>query len=130
MKNILTVLIVVLVPLAVYFTLSKNPGELTAVAQDNSKPSMITFTSTMCSDCKKLKEVLKTVQPEYASKVNFTNINALDRDKSVQEKIKKYNVTLVPTMVFTDSSGKVKNVIEGYIPEEQLVAELEGLINE
>lgn len=129
MKNIIIVLLIFVLPIAFYLVKKELP-EQTAVAQDNNNPTLMTFTSTMCSDCKRLKEVLNEVEPVYSSKVNFIRINALDNSKKIQASVKQYNIVLVPTMVFLDKTGNTKKKIEGYIPKDELTRELEGLIND
>ena len=41
--------------------MSKNSTDLMAVANDKNNPSMLIYTSTMCLDCKKMKEVIKEI---------------------------------------------------------------------
>lgn len=129
MKNIITIVLILIVPVITYMVMSKNSNDVTAIAQTNNMPSFITFTSTMCMDCKKMKSVIKEIQPDYSSKINFISINALDKNKKVNEYIKKYNVVLVPTMVFLDKNGNQVNKIEGFIPKEDLIKEIEATIN-
>ncbi len=129
MKNIITIALIFILPLAAYFIMSKNSDGITANARENNNPNLYVFTSTMCMDCKKMKSVLNEVEPAYSSRVNFVHINALDSSKKVQDKIKKYKVTLVPTIIYADANGNQKNMTEGYIPKEQLISEIEELIN-
>ncbi len=129
MKNIITIALIFILPLVAYFIMNKNSDGITAVAKDNGNPNILVFTSTMCMDCKKMKGLLTEIEPAYSSRVNFTHINALDNNKQVKEQIKKYNITLVPTLVYTDENGNEKNKTEGYIEKEQLISEIEELIN-
>ena len=129
MKNIITILLILFVPVAVYLYLSKNSDTTSAIAKDKTRPSIMIFTSTMCLDCQKMKSVINEVQPIYSDKINFISINALDKNKKVQDDIKKYGVVLVPTIIFVDENENQKNKIEGYIPKEQLITEIEDIIN-
>lgn len=129
MKNIITILLILIVPVAVYLYLSKNSDTTSAIAKDKTKPSIMIFTSAMCLDCQKMKSVINEVQPVYSDKINFVSINALDKNKKVQADIKKYGVVLVPTIIFVDENENQKNKIEGYIPKEQLITEIEDIIN-
>ena len=130
MKNIITIVLILVLPVAAYLFLSKNNEEIKAAAYDNNLPSLITFTSAMCMDCQKMKGVIKTLEKDYKDKINFISVDALDKNRKVQESIKKYNVVLVPTMVFVDTNGNQINKAEGYIPEEEMVNKIEALINE
>ncbi len=129
MKNVITIALIFILPLAAYIIMSRNTGNIAAIARENANPNIIVFTSTMCMDCKKMKGLLSEVEPVYSSKVNFVHINALENNKKVQEQIKKYKVTLVPTLVFTDENGIEKDKTEGFIEKEQLISEIEELIN-
>lgn len=130
MKNIITILLIIIVPVAVYLYLGENSDTTSAVAKDKTKPSVMIFTSAMCLDCQKMKSVINEVQPIYSDKINFLSINALDKNKKVQEYIKKYGIVLVPTIIFVDENENQKNKVEGYIPKEELIEEIEDVINE
>lgn len=129
MKNIIIIALILILPMSIYLYLSKNSNTYSASAKVKESPTLMTFTSTMCLDCKKLKGVLAEVIPQYNDKINFIGYNALDKDRNVQNAIKKYKVTLVPTMIFLDKDGKEINKIEGFITKEELINELEEAIN-
>ena len=130
MKNIITILLILILPVAAYLILTSHSANKTALAVDKNNPSMLIFTSTMCMDCNKMKSVIKEVENNYNNKVNFIYIDALAKDKHVQEQIKRYGVTLVPTLVFTDENEVQTKKIEGAIPKEELIIALEDSINE
>ncbi len=130
MKNIIIILLILILPVTAYLILSKGTVEQSALAVDKNHPSMFIFTSTMCMDCQKMKSVLKEVQSSYSDKINFIYIDALKKDKNIQEKINKYGVTLVPTLVFTDVNELQTKKIEGAIPKEELIVAIEDSINE
>ena len=129
MKNIITILLILIIPITLYFFMSRNSETISAKANDKNNPSIIIFTSTMCMDCKKMKAVIKEVEPTYRDKINFISINALDKKRKVQDYIRKYNVTLVPTLIFADENGNERSKVEGYIPKEKLIIEIEDAIN-
>jgi len=130
MKNIITIALIFILPLTAYFIMSKSTNSIEAVAKVSTNPNVFVFTSTMCMDCKKMKSLLSEVEPVYQSKVNFVHIDALDNNKKVREQIKKYGVTLVPTLIYADSEGNSRLKTEGFIPKEQVIAHIEELINE
>ncbi len=129
MKNIITILLILIVPICAYLIMSKNSTDIMANAKEKNMPAIMTFTSSMCMDCQKMKAVIKEVEPNYTGKINFIMVNALDKDRKVKEAIKKYHVVLVPTMIFLDENGNELNKIEGAISKEQLINELEETIN-
>ena len=128
MKNIITILLVLMLPLCAYFIMNKNSNNITAVAKENI-PSLYIFTSTMCIDCQKMKSIINEIEPNYKEKINFIQINAIDKNRKVQDLIKKHGITLVPTIITFDRTGNKINKIEGYIEKEKLINELEEAIN-
>lgn len=67
--------------------------------------------------------------PKYADKITYQKINAQSNDSASASLIKKYNVTLVPTMVFVKKDGTVYKRTEGYMPKSELEKIIKGLIN-
>ncbi len=129
MKNFISVLLILIIPICVYLIMNKNSENYSADAKENL-PTMMTFTSSMCMDCKKMKEVINEIENDYTDKINILTINALDKDKKIKEKIKKHGIVLVPTTIFLDVNGNETGKIEGFIPKEDLIIEIEEIINE
>ena len=133
MKNWIIALAVLIIPMMTYFVLDKtnsDKAEFEAQAQSSySKPVVIKFASPMCLDCKKIESVMNEVMPAYADKVTYQKINAQSNDANTSALIKKYSVTLVPTLVFLKKDGTVYKRTEGYMPKSELEKILKGLIN-
>ena len=130
MKNIIIILLILVIPVFTYLFMSKNSTGYIAEAGSNTNPSLLIYTSTMCLDCKKMKEVIKEVENDYSDKINFVSINALDNDRKIQDSVKMHDVKVVPTLVFTNADGEFIEKIEGYIPKEELTVKIEEAINE
>ncbi len=127
-KNIIIVAIVLLLPLIAFGILS-NSNSISAktntqVAQTENialgKPQVLKFTSTMCLDCQTMNKLFKEVFPKYNDKIVLTEISVQDGSSFTNEQIKKYNITLVPTMIFLDSNNKQIRRVEGAIEKEVL----------
>ncbi len=133
MKNWIIALAVLIIPMMTYFVLDKTNSDKAAFeaqAQSSySKPVVIKFASPMCLDCKKIESVMNEVMPAYADKVTYQKINAQSNDANTSALIKKYSVTLVPTLVFLKKDGTVFKRTEGYMPKSELEKILKGLIN-
>ena len=99
----------------------------TAQTTDINKPSVIKFTSAMCLDCQTMNKIFKEIFPKYQNKINFTEIQVQDKNSFNDSQIKKYNVTLVPTIILLNSEGKQVKRIEGAIPKEEMDKYLQGL---
>ena len=127
-KNALIILLILIVPLAAYFILSKNNAESLVEAKTNV-PQMIKFTSRMCYDCQRLETIVKEVYPRYSKNIALTEISVQDNSSAVQNMIKKYQVKLVPTSIFIDKEGEIKNKVEGFIDKPALENYLNEIAN-
>ncbi len=128
MKNFLIISAILIIPALVYILMNKDSNDFSAMADENGKPSLMTFTSTMCMDCQKMKAVIKEVEPSYSDKMNFISVNATDNNRKVKELVKRYNVVLVPTLIYLKDNKEVKRV-EGAISKEELISDIEEVIN-
>ena len=81
----------------------------------------------MCLDCQTMNKIFKEIFPKYQNKINFTEIQVQDKNSFNDSQIKKYNVTLVPTIILLNSEGKQVKRIEGAIPKEEMDKYLQGL---
>ena len=130
MKNWILAIAILVLPLITYFVLEKtNTNAVNFEAQAKTgKASVIKFYSPMCLDCKKLETVVNEVMPKYTSSVTYQSINGQSADKEVEALVKKYNVTLVPTMVFIKKDGSLYKRTEGALTKNELENILNGLI--
>lgn len=127
-KNIIIIALVLIVPLVAFWFLSKtnsiNAKTNTEVQQVENiavgKPQILKFTSTMCLDCQTMNKLFKEVFPNYQDKIILTEISVQDGRDFTNDQIKKYNITLVPTMIFLDSNNKQVRRVEGAIEKEVL----------
>ena len=114
-KNIAIISLIFLVPLAVYWGLTRAKAPVVLSTEALSRPEIIKFSSPMCYECQELEKVFKEVYPEFANKVSITNIDVTSKDKNVKKMIKQYEVNLVPTCVFKNKEGQVVRRTEGMI---------------
>ncbi len=124
-KSIITILAIIILPLLAFWGLSWNK-DATAIA-DTNLPQIIKFSSSMCLECKEVEKIFDEIMPKYKDKVSYTTI-VVDSRKDMNNKlIKKYNVTLVPTVVMLDSNGKERKRFEGAVPKEEYIEVIEVL---
>lgn len=114
-RNIITILLILLVPIFAYWGLTRDNSlaTLPSIASDGAE--IIKFSSPMCYECQELDKVFKEVYPEYSNKVSLKKVDVTMKDKTTQELIRQYNVKLVPTCIFKDSNGDVIRTTEGTI---------------
>ena len=125
-KNIIIVALIFAIPLMLYMELTAS-NSTTAQTTEVGKPQVMKFTSTMCLDCQTMNKVFKEIFPKYQGKIILTEIQVQDRNAFSDEQIKKYNVTLVPTIILLNSNGQQVRRIEGAIPQNQMDKYLQEL---
>jgi thioredoxin-related protein len=130
MKNITIITLIFAIPILAYMILSKPDVSLASKTVDANKPQIMKFTSLMCLDCKKLDKVFKETYPSYNSKITLIEIPVQTETEYTKKQVQKYNITLVPTLVFITAKGKQLYKTEGYMPKAELEQKMKALINE
>lgn len=125
-KNIIIISLIFALPLIAYWALTTS-NATTAQTTDMNKPQVIKFTSAMCMDCQTMNKIFKEIFPEFSEKINMTEIQVQDKNSFNEGQIKKYNVTLVPTIILLNSNGQQVKRIEGAVTKEQMKSYLQGL---
>lgn len=125
-KNIIIISLIFAIPLMLYMALTAS-NSTTAQTTEVGKPQVMKFTSSMCLDCQTMNKVFKEIFPKYQGKILLTEIQVQDRNAFSDEQIKKYNVTLVPTIILLNSNGQQVRRIEGAIPQNQMDKYLQEL---
>lgn len=120
MKNFSIITLIFVVPLIAYMLLSKPDASFANKTTSPNKPQIIKFTSLMCLDCKKLDKVMKEIYPKYSDKIVLVEVQVQSDDAYTKSQIEKYNVTLVPTMIFLDSKGRKVSKTEGFLEKNEL----------
>ncbi len=124
MKNWIIVLLVFAIPLGLYAYLESNSQSTVAIEEvsmnNTQKPSVIKFYSPMCSDCKKISNEMVGVVEDYKDAVTFEEINVSEQTDKNKALIKKYKITLVPTLVFESKDGKTFKKVEGFIEDDEI----------
>jgi thiol:disulfide interchange protein len=125
-KSIITILAILFVPLIVFFCLTFNKDNST-YAQAQGKPQIIKFSSTMCLECKEVEKVFKEILPKHKNDFVYTEIIVDNRNDMNNSLIKKYNVTLVPTIIMLNSDGTQYMRLETSVPKEKMEEYIKGL---
>ena len=114
-KNITIILLIFLVPLALYWGLTRDKHITTLPSVAFTGPEIIKFSSPMCYECQEMEKIFEEVYPEFANKVSLKKVDVNQKDKTTKELIKKYEVKLVPTCIFRNKDGDVMRKTEGLI---------------
>ena len=128
-KNVVIILLIFLVPLGVYWGLTKDKsvGVLPGIA--SSGPEIIKFSSPMCYECQELEKIFEEVYPAYSGKINLRKIDVTQKSAETQKLIKQHEVKLVPTCIFKDSNGTIIRKTEGSIQPKILENYMKEQIN-
>jgi thioredoxin-related protein len=128
-KNIASILAILILPICFYYYLDKSQA-VSASKINTTQPSIIKFSSDMCSECVKMEKVINKVFPKYEKKITLVNVPVQKPTKEVRNLIKEYNVTLVPTLIFKDTNGQTIKRVEGSMDDNSFENCLKRLINE
>ena len=131
MKNKIIILLILLVPLSLFIFMeqfTKNNSNIADADEYLGKVKLIKFYSPMCSECKDVGRNVENVLKNYDEEIIiFEEINAGKTDPKTKKMISKYKVTVVPTLIFVDKTGKVYKKSEGMIEEEQIKEFLDNI---
>lgn len=126
-KNLIITALIFIIPIVAYAIFS----ETTAVSAQKSvagKPQVVKFSSKLCIDCKKLKKGFEELKPQYNDKIVFTEYDVQLSDKDTTDAINKYNINLVPTVIFIDKNGKEIKRTEGFVEKHTLKQHFDELL--
>ena len=127
MRNFSIIALIFIVPIVAYMILSRPDPSMAKKAGSANKPQIIKFTSLMCLDCKKLSAEMKEVYPKYSDKISLIEVQVQNNDDFTKKQVEKYNVTLVPTLIFLDSKGRKVSRVEGFLEREKLEKHMKEL---
>lgn len=122
MKNKIIVSLSFVIPLVIYFVLcaiypekAVNP----AVAKSSGVPQIIVFSTPMCGECRKMAPVVEQAKKNFGEKIDIVKINASENKAETQKLVKEHQIYVVPTIVYIDENGVVKQRTEGSMPYDE-----------
>ena len=128
-KNITIILLIFLVPLGLYWGLTRDKSITTQPGIAFQGAEIIKFASPMCYECQELEKVFNEVFPKYEKDITLKKVNVTNKDNVTKGMIKSFGVKLVPTTVFKDKNGNTIRRIEGSMEPEVLENYLKELVN-
>jgi thioredoxin 1 len=128
-KTSLFIFLIFALPVLLFYLIKapKDNSSSIALAEAANKPKILHFSQTMCSECKKLEGYYGQIKQKYQGKVLFVDIDIADGTPKTQSLMRKYNVRVVPTLVFINKNGKIVKVTEGAIPKEEIEGYLDSI---
>ena len=125
-KSLFAILAIFIIPILAFWGLTFNKSEV-AVAKNTGKPQVIKFSSTMCLECKQVEAIFKELMPKYSNKIDYVEVIVDSRNDMNNDLIEKYDVSLVPTIVFLNSDGTQNKRVEGAQSKELFENEIKAL---
>jgi len=128
MKNNIIILLIFIIPLAIFFFLQNLTGDNSVnAASDIIGPKLVKFYSPMCSECGKVAKNVENVIKDYENIVEYEEINVGKSDRKTKNLISSYDITVVPTLLFIDKNGKVCHKTEGLVEEKEIKKHLDEI---
>ncbi len=130
MKNWIIVLLIFVMPLGLYAYLdakAQNDAMCKMAGSEKTAPKakIIKFSSPMCSECKEVAGEMTKAMKDYKGSAIIEEINVVDNGGKgtdyTKSQIKKYKISLVPTLVFINKSGEVVHKQEGLISSDEIL---------
>jgi thioredoxin 1 len=92
-------------------------------ALKSKRPVLADFGRGTCIPCKMMQPILEKLQKEYAGKAEILIIDVGEYAALAR----KYKIMIIPTQIFFDSSGKEVYRHQGFMPEQDIIAQLKKM---
>ena len=89
----------------------------------NGKATLAEFGWRDCIPCKEMRPILEELDQDYKGQVNILIIEIPFHEDLAE----KYDIRFMPIQVFFDSSGKEVTRHTGFLPKDQIIAQLEQM---
>ncbi|MDP4152686.1 MAG: thioredoxin [Bacillota bacterium] len=98
--------------------------ELDKEVFNNNKPVVVDFYADWCGPCKMIAPILENIATNRETEVDVVKINV----DNFGEIAMKYGIMSIPTLMYF-KSGEPKQKTVGYIPENEINAKIDNLVN-
>lgn len=119
MKNWIIVLLIFIVPLGLYGFLEAAHGERLFSVSKKEQAMVYKFSSPMCADCRTVEKHIKSIKTQYPELI-VEDIDVTQKNRATKDLIAKYNVTIVPTLIFVDKEGNIVEKLESDIEKSDI----------
>jgi thioredoxin 1 len=116
-------LLMCLVGLGLGMLLLTSPDTGWSKAPPSGKPSIYEFASKFCPYCWEMAEILKDVEKQYPGQITVHPYYI----ETSETLFKEYGVSVTPTLIFFDASGRQVYRHEGLFSKDKLVSKLKEL---
>ncbi len=91
------------------------------------KPVLIDFNAWWCEPCNAMRPFMKDIEETYQGQIDFYSLN-IDEPASAPL-ANQYRVSGIPLIVLLRPDGTVFRRLEGYQPEDMLIADIKDLLD-
>ena len=133
MKNKIIILLIFILPIAVFAileNLNKNSIANENLTETFDKGQLIKFYSPMCSECKTVAKQIDEVIKDYLDKIIYEEIDVSEKNDKTNNLIEKYEISVVPTVIFTKKNGKIVNKTTGVMSKSEIRKYLDEISND
>ncbi|MGQ9664906.1 MAG: thioredoxin domain-containing protein [bacterium] len=92
-------------------------------ALKSGRPVLADFGRGTCIPCKMMQPILEKLQKDYAGKAEILILDVGEYAALAR----KYKIMMIPTQIFFDAAGKEVYRHQGFMPEQDIVAQLKKL---
>ena len=128
-----TAIVVVLVAVVAIVIINKQrgPSPGTDPSKDAAQvlppaaglPRLVDLGSTVCTPCKMMAPILEELKKEYAGRLQVEFVDVMANPDAATP----YKISLIPTQIFFDASGKERFRHEGFFAKEDILAKWKEL---
>ncbi|BCW99233.1 MAG: hypothetical protein KatS3mg024_2060 [Armatimonadota bacterium] len=104
---------------------SQSEGKDPAALVPEGKPVWVLAHSDWCAQCQEMSRIASKVAPAFSGKVAFVEVKV--DDPAQQAMVQKLKISVIPTSIFLDATGKERDRVLGVIPEKDLKIKLQSL---
>ncbi len=126
-KIIIVLLLVASVAAVVVLKNKENSQTVSPQSQQPSEvrklPRLVDLGADKCIPCKMMAPILEEIKKDYAGIINVEFIDVWKNP----DKAKEYGITIIPTQIFFDASGKELFRHEGFFSKEDILAKWKEL---
>ncbi len=95
-----------------------------AVRIRNPAITFVELGSVKCIPCRQMQPVMKAIEEKYGGQVKIVFHDVWKEDQ--RHYAKEYGIRVIPTQVFLDQNGREVMRHEGFFPEKEIDAFLQG----
>lgn len=99
------------------------PGVPEAGIQGKALPRLVDLGSTTCIPCKMMTPILEDIRKTYEGKLDVAFIDVQESPDAA----KKYGISVIPTQIFFDATGREIFRHEGFFGKEDILAKWKEL---